>query len=437
MPYPNIILTRPVRVFIMVFLIVSFCIVSPIVILYTAGYRYDWENNTIKQTGVISVDVEPTDANIYLNDVKIDKDIPARLSNRAPGTYHISLKQKGYKTWSKDITVESKKTTYINNITLLKDQLPIHLDDFKSDNIVDFYPSESSNYAIILKNIEGVYEVELLNLENTETTLLTRINKKPKIEWSKTSPTGVILTQNNNNYQAQLFSAATEDIGKKFTFNNQNYHWQENNNQAYFQDNNDIYQIGLESKNLIKTKENLSDVWYIDNNDNLWTFDRENNRLLKNDKIQENFDYDLKNILNITNNRILAFSQKHDLVAITLNNNQIQNTKKIEADKYHILNNDEVLAWSPWELWKIDQNGNTQLMNRTSEYIKDIKQMSENNLTLIHTKENLKTFNTHYFVTQHLFKNGKIKKTAIDQENRAVFLWGEIGKRKGLFKLNY
>ena len=101
-------LTRPVRLGIMLFLIAVFCIAAPAIILYTAGYRYDFKTQKIKQTGVISIDVLPRSAAVFLNDVRIQKSLPIRLPNRAPGAYRLRIEADGYKPWEKDITVESK-----------------------------------------------------------------------------------------------------------------------------------------------------------------------------------------------------------------------------------------------------------------------------------------------------------------------------------------
>ena len=66
-------LTRRIRRIIMGLLFLSFFVMSPLIILYTAGYRYDITQHKIKQKGVLSVDIKPTDATVYLNNIKIDK----------------------------------------------------------------------------------------------------------------------------------------------------------------------------------------------------------------------------------------------------------------------------------------------------------------------------------------------------------------------------
>ena len=51
-------LSSPVRFTIMIFLIASFFIISPLIILYTIGYRYDIRTGIVRETGVLSIDVQ-------------------------------------------------------------------------------------------------------------------------------------------------------------------------------------------------------------------------------------------------------------------------------------------------------------------------------------------------------------------------------------------
>lgn len=117
----------------MVFLITAFFVAAPLIIAYTAGYRYNWQTNQIEQTGVISIDVEPRDVEIIINGIHLEKRSPLRLTDRAPGSYRLEIKKTGFKTWQKDITVVSKQTTYIKNISLFPNALPIRLSTSSTD----------------------------------------------------------------------------------------------------------------------------------------------------------------------------------------------------------------------------------------------------------------------------------------------------------------
>ena len=65
MEYPNTKFNHLVRLLLLIAFIAAFFIIAPIIIMYTAGYRYDWQNGLLKETGAISVDVEPKNATVY------------------------------------------------------------------------------------------------------------------------------------------------------------------------------------------------------------------------------------------------------------------------------------------------------------------------------------------------------------------------------------
>ena len=179
-------LNKTIRRIIMSMLILSFFVISPIIILYTAGYRYDFETRQIKKTGVISIDVDPKNVEVYLNDIKIKKNIPIRLSDITPGTYNLKIKKDGYKNWEKDITVISKQTTYIKNISLFKDSSPTILSGIDTEGIVKINSSPDGKFILIIKKEAEIYEIKILNTENLnlESIMRKALESKPEISWS-------------------------------------------------------------------------------------------------------------------------------------------------------------------------------------------------------------------------------------------------------------
>ena len=91
MEYPQTKFTHSARLLMLILFIIAFFVISPIIIMYTAGYRYDWRNGLLKETGAISVDVEPKNATVYLNGIKLQDKMPIRLNNIAPAKYSLRI----------------------------------------------------------------------------------------------------------------------------------------------------------------------------------------------------------------------------------------------------------------------------------------------------------------------------------------------------------
>ncbi len=119
MEYPGSVLTRKWRRGLLCFFIATFLITTPIIVLYTSGYRYDWHNGLLKQTGALSLDMQPRDAELYINNERIIGLAPFRFKNIAPGHYHVRLTATGYYSWEKEIDIREKQTTYLKDIELI------------------------------------------------------------------------------------------------------------------------------------------------------------------------------------------------------------------------------------------------------------------------------------------------------------------------------
>lgn len=447
MTYPKTILTRPIRRGIMFFLIISFFVISPLIILYTAGYRYDFNKHEIKQTGVISIDVKPREVNVYLNGVQIQKRIPIRLTNRAPGAYHLKIESPGYKTWEKDVTVESKQTSYIRQVTLFKDSSPTELLKENMENVVDLKISADGLYVLILEQKDAIYEINLFNIQEKKLTPVVRTHSDsiPKLYWSEFYPTALIETKNNNLTQIQLFyadSPETEIKTQTFRTNEEiKYQWNPNTKDplVFVQVNSAIYKMTKNNINLLQDNVSVP-VWYVDQKETAWIFDQKTQSIQEKNKeepIAYVVDQKIEKIININEKRLLLKTNQGILI-ITTDNKDKPEQQFIKADfVQYSPEREEWIAWSPWELWSIYNNGNISLLNRTSEEIRFVQPLDKYGLLLLASENKITGFNPGYYITHELFTVNKIKTISANISNRKIYFWGEINNTNGLFELDY
>lgn len=90
-----------------------FLISAPLVVLYTAGYRFNRTTSTVSQTGTLSLASTPRGATSYVNDVDIQDATPAVLQRLSPGTRKVRLARAGYHEWERTVQVQSGSTTYV------------------------------------------------------------------------------------------------------------------------------------------------------------------------------------------------------------------------------------------------------------------------------------------------------------------------------------
>lgn len=296
MSYPVIFLTRPWRRAILVGLITLFFVISPIVIFYTAGYRYDWKTHRVRATGIISIDVSPPDTTITLNGTPITEPVSNlpffsrdmasyELKNRAPGTYTLSLTRAGYHTWFKDIRVESNQTTYVRDVRLIPKTLPIKLTDIEG-GIRELYGSVSGRFLFLVGE-----DHELLHtgyIYDTATDRLDPVIRDEssikQVTWSplyndliitlgSTSTERVFLLREDNAFTPVLVHGNTTTESQTI--------WPHPNERErgriFVRDGNDIMQVARNTSTLFMHV--TSSAWYIDQQGGLWSV--EGNKLAR------------------------------------------------------------------------------------------------------------------------------------------------------------
>ena len=99
--------------------ILVFLIAAPILVLYTAGFRWNFKKWSWQKTGSIYIEVEPKDAVILINGKTADQKIPAIINALSPDAYNIKIEKNDYISWERIIEILPEKTSIIKDIILL------------------------------------------------------------------------------------------------------------------------------------------------------------------------------------------------------------------------------------------------------------------------------------------------------------------------------
>src|SRR3989344_2228453 len=92
--------------------IVIFLILTPILVLYARGFKYDFETRSLIKTGTLVVRTEPADVRLFLNDDSKADQAPATIRFLLPADYNLKLEKDGYQTWTKRLTIHSQFVTW-------------------------------------------------------------------------------------------------------------------------------------------------------------------------------------------------------------------------------------------------------------------------------------------------------------------------------------
>lgn len=98
--------------------VAAFLITAPLVVLYTAGFRYEFGNNTIVKTGVLSVSTIPKGALLSVDGKDVSTKTPVVVDTILPGTHLLTIQKEGFFPWKKELEVFSQSTTFADNVVL-------------------------------------------------------------------------------------------------------------------------------------------------------------------------------------------------------------------------------------------------------------------------------------------------------------------------------
>lgn len=113
-------MTYRTRIGILIVFVALFLLTAPVVVLYTAGYRWNEKKFRLEKVGIIFLRSRPSYAEIYLDGKLRSERTTARLRNLLPSDYLVKVTKKGYTSWSKTLPVESGLTTFAEGIVLWK-----------------------------------------------------------------------------------------------------------------------------------------------------------------------------------------------------------------------------------------------------------------------------------------------------------------------------
>jgi len=100
--------------------------VSLYLIFWGFGYKVNWQNMTIKHTGIIYLTYWPKDAEVFINDKSRQRSSPFDIALFS-GYYETKIIKDGYWPWYQDIKVEADRVYSCKNIVLFRQKPEIQL----------------------------------------------------------------------------------------------------------------------------------------------------------------------------------------------------------------------------------------------------------------------------------------------------------------------
>lgn len=441
-------MSQRLRTILFIGFLACFFTITPLVMLYAAGYKFNSENRSIQKTGMLDIETSPKGALIHI-DGKLQEKIslaalvrkpeaittPAKIKNLLPGEYLLKISSEGYWDWERKVNIYPGQALNFEDIALVRKEMPMAV---TGSGLAEALLSPGHNKYLF--NIEGGQQI--FDIENESTTTL---NNKPGevLAWSEGADKAII---GSRVYSLSNGSSAGLPVG--IPDNSLHLKFDQNDNSVlYYISGRSIYRIGLNGKSAEKIVDNASDD-FIARGDEIMYISRTDN------KVYLNF-YSLA--LDNNSRKIeLPFSQKYEFIESRKNLISLMDRERMalyiidknsfspiilslnDVSKVDWINDNSFLYSNDFEIWGVDLNNRSKwLFTRLSQPItealwhpdgKFIIFTSENTLNILDIDGPEKK-------TTELIRMDSVKSPTLGAQGESVYFFGTVGGQKALYKL--
>lgn len=278
-------MTKKTRLIILLACVACFLVVAPVLVLYSMGYRFDFNHMKITEIGGIYVRTSPIADQIIIDSKILEK--PGVFSNNAvyvqnlfPGLHSVLVEKSGYYDYSKIISVQEKQVTKLEDIILFKKNIKFETASDKTPSpfavkkpaspITKAVAFATQNNIIIWLSTDGfIYKSDLTNL----TSAPLRLTLTP-IKIVKTGVYKIITNANNifvnNNTNLLLLNSKTSEL-ETFYAPVADAKISSNGRNIVFYNSNNVYitplnQVPFTKTSLYKSSEKITDCEWLNNN---------------------------------------------------------------------------------------------------------------------------------------------------------------------------
>lgn len=223
------------------FFFLLFFVLTPLLVFYAKGYRYNFDIGAIEKNGVFYIKSYPRGADIYVDSEKMGRKTPTQLTDVNPGTRNLKIQKEGYVPWSKELTVHPGETTFVEDVVLFLEQrektnLGPGAEDVLVNKHGDKYAYQDVEYNLIVTDTDQAKNFYIENFEK----------KYELIDWSPNNQK--ILLKDETQYfifdiNQKYLDTLNLDLLDKIIWDNQNdqYLWYLQNNQIFKYDSSQMF----------------------------------------------------------------------------------------------------------------------------------------------------------------------------------------------------
>lgn len=214
--------------------IIIFIVVAPPLVLYTAGYRFDWEYRRLVETGSLVIKSNPEGAKVYLSGKLHSAVTPTIINDIMPGKINLEVKKDGFHDWQKNVSINPRVTTFVENIKLFPKSTPQLV---LSGPVIDYWWNNKQDR---LAYTNSIGELRLYNTLNKKDVLLSAAGKFTikTVSWSPQDDR-LIFSRNNRDILNHFIINPDQpekyiDLSTSFKLNFEQIQWDKNSSDTIY-----------------------------------------------------------------------------------------------------------------------------------------------------------------------------------------------------------
>ncbi|MFA6227963.1 MAG: PEGA domain-containing protein [Patescibacteria group bacterium] len=338
--------------------IIIFLVVTPLIIAYTAGYRYNFSKGRVQKTGILRITSVPRGAGIYLNGQAQSRQTPAKIQYLMPGDYEIKLAKEGYLDWQKKLPITENNTTFAEKIILWKKSVAEKLNTTTSASSWLISPDKNIAAFSQMDGSIGIIDVNsglFGELSGGSLEIIAQITDYNEVKLTSYSPTGRYLIAEGVKSNAKTYFLIDAFLKKYDKLPIKSYSavkWDKNSDTLYANDKAGLWQIDVSNLTAKQILKNITADFYFDGQ-NLYTF--RNSVLSRGTPVNADtnvittINCDACRIETIKGNRLYLFNRlSGELRVIDLAGKA--KTASLKAKSFDFLADDSALIYNDFEL---------------------------------------------------------------------------------------
>lgn len=182
-----------------------FLVAAPLLILSASGFRYDFQEKSLIQTGTLVLKTQPEGARVWINQEEQGERTPAEIEQLLPQRYSVRVEADDFHPWQKEVDVREAEITLKDNILLIPKKIP--LSPVASKGIRTFALAPDGRHIAYSRREEGSDEsVWLLHLDENQEEPLLILEQEQAEPLSASSIDGLLWSSDSRHLAVGLSS---------------------------------------------------------------------------------------------------------------------------------------------------------------------------------------------------------------------------------------